>query len=363
MVGSLRWFGQANAFTSQQAVRQDPFNQTLRTNSTRLSNRINPTRQSDRMTMPPTLSLLDLADGIRDHIFAGTFDSTVFNSLLQPHAEIFLLRPLDPSIQSFSGSDLYNSNTGPTNSSVHFGGYPVQNIDPALLADQSTYQLQHNRNQPSDLVYPDPQSSVAGQESSAKKERRQTPSNNADLLSTGERSRRPFNLSYSDPPSSISGRESVVNKRQRLTPGHGAALLRTAGPQDYLDPGFPMDPSPEEFLYDCLAPLNFSQSSTIAFDKMLQEATEQKEARNAGAAEASQRTPMTVPSSQEAPSELPQDPRRATSGSTNQHDLAENADLREQEKGGESQYDLAENADLRQKEKEKHEKEQEQEQE
>ena len=189
MVGSLRWFGQANAFTSQQAVRQDPFNQTLRTNSTRLSNRINPTRQSDRMTMPPTLSLLDLADGIRDHIFAGTFDSTVFNSLLQPHAEIFLLRPLDPSIQSFSGSDLYNSNTGPTNPSVHFGGYPVQNIDPALLADQSTYQL--------------PQSSVAGQESSAKKKRRQTPSNNADLLSTGERSRRPFNLSYSGPPSSV----------------------------------------------------------------------------------------------------------------------------------------------------------------
>ena len=202
VVGSLRWFGQANAFTSQQAVRQDPFNQTLRTNSTRLSNRINPTRQSDRMTMPPTLSLLDLADGIRDHIFAGTFDSTVFNSLLQPHAEIFLLRPLDPSIQSFSGSDLYNSNTGPTNPSVHFGGYPVQNIDPALLADQSTYQLQHNRNQPSGLVYPDPQSSVAGQESSAKK-RRRTPSNNADLLSTGERSRRPFNLSYSDPPSSV----------------------------------------------------------------------------------------------------------------------------------------------------------------
>lgn len=256
-------------------------------NPTSLSNRINPTRQSDRMTMPPTLSLLDLADGIRDHILAGTFDSTVFNSLLQPHTKIFLLRPLNPSIQSFSGSDLYNSNTGPTNPSLHFGGYPVENIDPALLADQSTYQLPHNRNQPSDLVYPDPRSSVAGQESSAKKKRRQTPSNNADLISTGERSRRPFNLSYSDPPSSVSGRESVVNKRQRLTPGHGAALLRTAGPQDYLDPGFPMDPSPEEFLYDCLAPLNFSQSSTIAFDKMLQEATEQKEARDAGAAEAS----------------------------------------------------------------------------
>ena len=300
--------------------------------------------------MPPTLSLLDLADGIRDHILAGTFDSKVFNSLLQPHAEITLLQPLYPPIPSFSGSDLisYSSNAGPTNASEHISGYPVQNIDPALLAedstyqlqnidpaildDRSTYQLQNIRKQPSDLTYPDPQGSVSGLESSAKKKRRRTPSNAADLLSAGERSRPPFDLSSLDPPSSVSGWESIVNKRRRRTPGHGAGLLRTAGPQDCLDSGFPMGPTPEEFLYDCLAPLNFSQSSTIAFDKMLQQAAEQKEAGTARAAEASQRPPMTVPNFQEAPSEPPRDPRRATSGSTNRHDLAENADLREKEK-------------------------------
>ncbi|KAI4229412.1 MAG: hypothetical protein L6R36_000866 [Xanthoria steineri] len=320
--------------------------------------------------MPPTLSLLDLADGIRDHILAGTFDSTVFNSLLQPHAEIFLLRPLNPSIQSFSGSDLvsYNRNVRPSKTSEHFSGYPVQNIDPSLLADHSTYQLQNIdpallvdnstyqlqniRDQSFHLTYPDPQSSVSGLESSAEKKRRRTPSSGADLLSTGERSRRPFGLSYLDPPSSFSGRETVVNKRRRLTPGHGAGLLRTAGPQDCLDPGFPMGPTPEEFLYDCPAPLNLSQSSTSAFNEMMQQAPEQKKAGAARAAEASQRPPMTVPSSQEALSEPPQDPRQATSGSTNRHDLAENADLREQEKERESRHDLAENADLREQEKE-----------
>ena len=54
-------------------------------------------------------------------------------------------------------------------------------------------------------------------------------------------------------------------------------------------------PTPEAFFYDCLAPLNLSQSSTSAFDELVQQAAEQKKDRTARAAEASQRPPMTVP--------------------------------------------------------------------
>ena len=54
-------------------------------------------------------------------------------------------------------------------------------------------------------------------------------------------------------------------------------------------------PTPEAFLYDCLAPLDLSPSSTSAFDELVQQAAEQKKARTARAAEASQRPPMTVP--------------------------------------------------------------------
>ncbi|KAI4253313.1 MAG: hypothetical protein L6R42_007630, partial [Xanthoria sp. 1 TBL-2021] len=92
-------------------------------------------------------------------------------------------------------------------------------------------------------------------------------------------SNRPYDLTYVEPPCSISGPQSSAKKKRRLSPSNDAEIVETGGFQNSWKLDFATDKSPQSYVYDHPGRVEFQRNTPISNpnpENMVQQLAEQK---------------------------------------------------------------------------------------